>query len=67
MSNVTRETTADRGGRDDDYDEMELTLALPGESRERKLGTKRQFSDVLYLKPSDSECSESDSRKHVSR
>ncbi|GJX94383.1 hypothetical protein Tco_0348969, partial [Tanacetum coccineum] len=62
----TRETTADRGGRYDDYDEIELTLALPGESRERKLGTKRQFSEVVYLKPSDSECSESDARKHVS-
>ena len=57
MSNGTRETTADREDTDDDYDEMELTLALPGESRERKLGTKRQFSDVVYLKPSDSECS----------
>ncbi|PWA73459.1 Aux/IAA-ARF-dimerization [Artemisia annua] len=67
MSNVTRETTADREDSNDDYDEMELTLALPGESRERKLGTKRQFSDVVYSKPSDSECSESDSRKHVSK
>ncbi|PWA53393.1 Aux/IAA-ARF-dimerization [Artemisia annua] len=67
MSNVTHETTADREDSNDDYDEMELTLALPGESRERKLGTKRQFSDVVYSKPSDSECSESDSRKHVSK
>ncbi|KAJ0579382.1 putative AUX/IAA protein [Helianthus annuus] len=40
-------TTAGDGLR---FDEMELTLGLPGDSHERKSGTKRTFKDMVDLK-----------------
>ncbi|XP_024979443.1 auxin-responsive protein IAA1-like [Cynara cardunculus var. scolymus] len=53
-SKITSEltTAADYGL---NLNETELTLGLPGESRGRKLGTKRRFSDMFDLKLSGDE------------
>ncbi|XP_023760881.1 auxin-responsive protein IAA17 [Lactuca sativa] len=77
MSSVTSEFAVTGGGIGVEFDEIELTLGLPGESRERKSGTKRLFSDVVDLKlgncgeqeaiESDCECSDLDSRKPPSK
>ncbi|XP_024970090.1 auxin-responsive protein IAA1-like [Cynara cardunculus var. scolymus] len=50
-SNITSEipTTATVDG-SPNFDDTELTLGLPGESRGRSLGTKRRFSDMIDLK-----------------
>ncbi|KAI3684263.1 hypothetical protein L6452_33484 [Arctium lappa] len=50
MPPSTSESTATGGGNSLDFDEIELTLGLPGESRDKKSGTKRHFADVIDLK-----------------
>ncbi|KAI3773376.1 hypothetical protein L1987_47903 [Smallanthus sonchifolius] len=77
MSTGTSELTTAGGGGGLRFDEMELTLGLPGDSRGRKCGIKRRFSEMIDLKLGSSEnpetdesdcgCSESDSRKSPSK
>ncbi|KAL4589161.1 hypothetical protein LXL04_002065 [Taraxacum kok-saghyz] len=56
-SKVTSEltTAADYGL---NHNETELTLGLPGESRGKKLGAKRRFSETIELKLSSNEDSD---------
>ncbi|KAK1436841.1 hypothetical protein QVD17_02625 [Tagetes erecta] len=70
MSTGTSELSTAGGGLC--LDEMELTLGLPGDSRERKCGTKRSFLEMLDLKLGSSfepdretQCKQSPSKERV--
>ncbi|KVH98029.1 auxin-responsive protein IAA1-like isoform X2 [Cynara cardunculus var. scolymus] len=77
MSTATSESTAAGCRSGLDFEEIELTLGLPGESRDRKSGMKRYFSDVIDLKlgsfedretdKSDGKCSDLDAGKPRSK